>query len=249
MTNTTSRFTGKTVLVTGASSGIGLAGAQRLLAEGATVIGTGRTPAHLDHARTVLGERAHLVRADLATADGVAAVTDAARAHGPLNGLWLNAGYAMITGLDVDGGAFDAAMAANVRAPFLLMAALQDDVRDGGAVLVTGSASAYEAQAGLPLYAASKAAVGAAARNWAAALAPRRIRVNTLVPGPITSRLRDAIPDGQRDAFEEELATTVLLGRVGDPAEAAAAAAFLLSTDASYVTGAELVVDGGLVFR
>ena len=105
----------------------------------------------------------------------------------------------------------------------------------------------YEGQPGVALYSASKAAILAAARSWASELAPRNIRVNTLVPGPITSNLRSVLPDELRSQFEEKLADVVLLKRVGDAKEAAAVALFLLSDDASYVTGSSYVVDGGLL--
>lgn len=114
---------------------------------------------------------------------------------------------------------------------------------------MTSSSAVYEGQAQVSAYAASKAAILAAARSWARELAPRRIRVNTLVPGPITSSLRDIIPAELRPQFEAQLAEIVLLKRVGDAREAAAVALFLLSDDASYVTGSSYTVDGGLLLH
>lgn len=169
---------------------------------------------------------------------------------GKLDGLWLNAAYAAGAPLEALGKAdIEALFQVNVIAPMLQMGALSPWLRDGSAVLVTSSSAVYEGQAQVSAYAASKAAILAAARSWARELAPRRIRVNTLVPGPITSSLRDIIPAELRPQFEAQLAEIVLLKRVGDAREAAAVALFLLSDDASYVTGSSYTVDGGLLLH
>jgi len=135
--------------------------------------------------------------------------------------------------------------------PLLANLALTDVDRamgDAGYGYARFAASAVEeGHPGVALYSAGKAASLAAARGWASELAPRNIRVNTLVPGPITSNLRSVLPDELRSQFEEKLADVVLLKRVGDAKEAAAVALFLLSDDASYVTGSSYVVDGGLL--
>ena len=116
-------------------------------------------------------------------------------------------------------------------------------------MLVTSSTAAYEGAPIVSAYAATKAAILAAARGWASELAPRNIRVNSLVPGPITSNLRSVLPDEMRAQFEERLAEAVLLKRVGDAREAAAVALFLLSDEASYVMGSSYTVDGGLIMQ
>lgn len=140
-------------------------------------------------------------------------------------------------------------MATNVRGPMLQLAALSPHLAAGASVVVTSSSSTYEGAAATGLYAATKGAVVAMARSWATALAPRGIRVNTLVPGPIETNFRSFLPDEARRGFESFVVDQVPLGRVGTPEEAAAVALFLLSSDASYVTGSQYAVDGGLIMQ
>ena len=205
------RFENKTILITGGSSGIGLAGARRLVEEGARVIITGRTEERLQAAAAELGDNAIAVLDNVSDGKTLERLIPVVEKVGSLDGLWLNAAYAV------------------------------------GAPLEETDKATNEGQPGVALYYASKAAILAAARSWASELAPRNIRVNTLVPGPITSNLRSVLPDELRSQFEEKLADVVLLKRVGDAKEAAAVALFLLSDDASYVTGSSYVVDGGLL--
>ena len=234
------RFENKTILITGGSSGIGLAGARRLVEEGARVIITGRTEERLQAAAAELGDNAIAVLDNVS--DGKTLEV------GSLDGLWLNAAYAVGAPLEeTDKATIEDMFQVNVVAPMLQMGALSPFLNTGASVLVTSSSAVYEGQPGVALYSASKAAILAAARSWASELAPRNIRVNTLVPGPITSNLRSVLPDELRSQFEEKLADVVLLKRVGDAKEAAAVALFLLSDDASYVTGSSYVVDGGLL--
>ena len=242
------RFENKTILITGASSGIGLAGAKRLVAEGAKVIITGRTESRLRAAAAELGANAVAVLDDAADGKTLERLLPAVARIGKLDGLWLNAAYAAGAPLEATGKSMIEQMfQVNVVAPMLQMGALSPHLNDGASVVVTSSSAVYEGQPNVALYAATKAAVLAAARSWAAELAPRGIRVNSLVPGPITSNLRSVLPDEMRAQFEEQLAEVVLLKRVGEAREAAAVALFLLSDDASYVTGSAYAVDGGLL--
>ena len=242
------RFENKTILITGASSGIGLAGAKRLVAEGAKVIITGRTPSRLQAAAEELGANAVAVRDDASDGKTLERLLPVVERIGKLDGLWLNAAYAAGAPLEATGKSMIEQMfQVNVVAPMLQMGALSPHLNDGASVVVTSSSAVYEGQPNVALYAATKAAVLAAARSWAAELAPRGIRVNSLVPGPITSNLRSVLPDEMRAQFEEQLAEVVLLKRVGEAREAAAVALFLLSDDASYVTGSAYAVDGGLL--
>ena len=242
------RFENKTILITGASSGIGLAGAKRLVAEGAKVIITGRTPSRLQAAAEELGANAVAVLDDTSDGKTLERLLPVVERIGKLDGLWLNAAYAAGAPLEATGKSMIEQMfQVNVVAPMLQMGALSPHLNDGASVVVTSSSAVYEGQPNVALYAATKAAVLAAARSWAAELAPRGIRVNSLVPGPITSNLRSVLPDEMRAQFEEQLAEVVLLKRVGEAREAAAVALFLLSDDAGYVTGSAYAVDGGLL--
>ena len=242
------RFENKTILITGASSGIGLAGAKRLVAEGAKVIITGRTPSRLQAAAEELGANAVAVLDDASDGKTLERLLPVVARIGKLDGLWLNAAYAAGAPLEAtDKSMIEQMFQVNVVAPMLQMGALSPHLNNGASVVVTSSSAVYEGQPNVALYAATKAAVLAAARSWAAELAPRGIRVNSLVPGPITSNLRSVLPDEMRAQFEEQLAEVVPLKRVGEAREAAAVALFLLSDDASYVTGSAYAVDGGLL--
>ncbi|NYD91542.1 SDR family oxidoreductase [Sphingomonas melonis] len=244
------RFENKRVLITGGTSGLGLAGATRIVAEGGTVIVTGLDPSRIRAARDVLGVKGSVLANDAADPAAASALAAVARSAGGLDGLWLNAGYAALgTPEEVTADAFDRMMAANVRGPMLQLAALSPYLREAASVVVTSSSSTYEGAAVTSLYAATKGALVAMARSWATALAPRGIRVNVLVPGPIDTGFRNFLPAEAKQGFEEFVVAQVPLGRVGTPDEAAAVALFLLSDDASYVTGGQYAVDGGLVMH
>lgn len=241
------RFTGKHIVVTGATSGIGKAGALRLASEGALLTLTGTNPARVSALRDEIPGATVLVN-DAASRDAGAELAQAI--DGPVDGLWLNAGRATVSGVEQVGAHdFDALFSTNVRGPFLQLAALARVLGDGASVLVTSSTSAYEAAAGTSLYAATKAALIAAAQCWAAEFAPRRIRVNALVPGATDTDFRHFMSGEARAAFESGVLAQVPLGRTASPEEVAALAVFLLSDDAGYITGSRHVVDGGLLRR
>jgi len=243
-----SRFQDKRVLITGGTSGIGLAGAQRIVAEGGHVAITGLNEERLERARGLLPATSLILKSDAASEADINGLAGAIRGWGSLDGLWLNAGFAEVGSPEsVTADSFNHMMNANVRGPMLQLAALSKSLNSGASVLVTSSSSAYEGAAMTSLYAATKGAVIAMVKSWASALAERGIRANTLVPGPIETNFRHFMPETSRQQFEEFVLSQVPLGRAGTAEEAAAVALFLLSDDASYVTGSQYAVDGGLI--
>lgn len=242
------RFTDKTLLITGGTHGIGLAGARRIVDEGGKVVVTGRNRQHLAQARDVLGQSSIVLHSDSAHPDSAEELAASIAQIGGLDGLWLNAGFARIGPVEeLTAEFFDAMMAANVRGPALQLARLSDRLNPGASVVVTSSSSAFEAASMVSVYAATKGALLSMARCWAAALAPRGIRVNCIVPGPIETAFRAFMDPDTRQRFEQTVIDQVPLGRVGSAHEAAAVALFLLSEDSSYVTGSQYPVDGGLI--
>jgi NAD(P)-dependent dehydrogenase (short-subunit alcohol dehydrogenase family) len=241
------RFEGKKILITGGSAGIGLAGARRIVEEGGTVAVTGRDRKRLDELRSVLPPPSLVLRNDAARPAAADELLDSLGDFGPLDGLWLNAGFAEVCALEeVDAAFFDRMMNANVRGPVLHLAKLAPSLGRGASVVVTSSTSSYEGAAMASVYAATKGALLSLARCWATALAPRGIRVNVLVPGAIGTHFRDFMPEDTRETFEGDVVSRTPLGRIGSAEEAAAVALFLLSDDAGYVTGSQYAVDGGL---
>lgn len=240
----------KVALITGGASGIGYATAKRFVDEGARVVITGRDEQKLHVAKKELGDSVIAVRADAAdlkqTED---AVHEAVAAFGGLDIVFANAGVSGNTPL---GGttfeAFDRIMRINVNGTFFTVQAASPHLRSGGAVILNGSVHAVLGAAGYSAYAASKAAVRAITRNLATELAPRKIRVNIVVPGatrtPIWNRL--APDQDAMQALEARYGKLSLLGRMAEATELANAVVFLASDASSAMTGAEITVDGGM---
>jgi len=242
------RFSGKKIVITGASSGIGLAGAKRITAEGGEVMITGRNLHKLEQLRTQLPHHTTLLQNDGAEPEAAQALAGAVESFGMLDGLWLNAGQLAFSSVEnCSATQFDTIMANNVRAAVLQVASLSRFLKEGASVVLTASTAAYEGTPMAALYAASKGAQLALVRSWATAFAPRGIRVNALVPGAIDTPLLDIIPAPFRAQYDAQINAGVPLKRPGTAEEAAAVALFLLSDDAGYVTGSQYVVDGGLL--
>jgi NAD(P)-dependent dehydrogenase (short-subunit alcohol dehydrogenase family) len=247
------RFSGKTVLVTGGSSGIGLATARRVADEGGRVAITGTSQKHLDEAAAALPGEALIIRNDAADVAQAEKLAEQVREQfGGIDALFLNAGYGRFAPNDnVDPDFYERMMAVNVRGPVMQMSALMPVLNDGGSVVLTASVSPYMGQAQGAVYAATKGAVTALARSWAADLAGRNIRVNSIAPGPIATNFAEGmqLSEEEMQAFANAILQRLALKRFGTAEEVAAVACFLLSDDASYVTGSQYFVDGGMTFR
>ncbi|MDR6103384.1 NAD(P)-dependent dehydrogenase (short-subunit alcohol dehydrogenase family) [Agrobacterium larrymoorei] len=238
------RMNNKVALVVGGAKGIGLAIAERLAAEGATVFLTSRKGEAAAKAAQGIGNGAVGIAADASSPDDMlAAVETVRKSHGHIDALVLNAGlaeHAQIVGITPE--FFDRHFDVNVRGMVFGLQAALPAMTEGSSVVLIGSIGAHAGYPGYGTYAATKAAVRSYARTWTAELAPKGIRVNVVAPGPTDTDMMAAVADDVRAS----IVAPIPLGRMAKPSEVAAATLFLLSDDASYIAGAELCVDGGL---
>lgn len=242
------RLHGKTALITGGTTGIGLAIARTFHAEGARVLVTGANPASIDAARQALDGIATVIRSD---AGDVAQIEELfAQVRRDVDGLdilVLNAGITGSAPLGaLDEAAFDAMMRINVKGPFFALRAAIPVLRRGASVILTGSISGSVGWAGTATYGASKAAIRSLGRTAAAELVELGVRVNVLSPGPTDSGIIDKSYPAQAAALKDTLAARIPQRRLGSADEIARVALFLASDDSSFMTGEEVVADGGL---
>src|SRR5712675_605036 len=243
------RLENKTALITGGNSGIGLATARLFLAEGAQVAITGRNPKTLDMANKELGTGVLAVQADVTkVGDLERAVAATVRKFGKLDIVFANAGIPGATPIgNTSLASFEEIIRTNLTAVFFTVQASAAHLSPGASIILNGSVHAVLGVPGYSAYAATKAGVRAMTRNLASEFAPRGIRVNQVTPGgtktPIWSH--QAPTDADMAALEKTLSGMTALGRMGEAEEIAKAALYLASDDASFVTGAEIVVDGG----
>lgn len=237
------KLNGKTAVITGGTSGIGLATASRFVAEGATVFIMGRRKAQLDAAVAAIGGDVHAVQGNVADLADLDRLYEAVRLAGRrIDIVFANAGAAIAGPLGaITEEDFDAIIGVNMRGTLFTVQKALPLLNDGGAIILTGSIAGVKGRAGRSVYAASKAALRSFARTWASDLKDRGIRVNLISPGPTrTASMANASP-----AALTELAAPILRGSLGHPEEIAAAVLFLASGDAAFVNATELFADGG----
>jgi NAD(P)-dependent dehydrogenase (short-subunit alcohol dehydrogenase family) len=246
----TAKHAGKIVLVTGGSSGIGLASAKRFAREGATVYITGRRQADLNAAAHEIGHGVKAIQGDIAKLTDLDRIySQISAAEGHLDILFANAGGGEFTPLPlVTEAQFDKYFGINVKGTLFTVQKALPLLRPGGAIVITGSISSVQGVPAFGVYAATKAALRSLTRSWASDLKGRDIRVNIVVPGTVVTPAYKSelkLSDTQIEQLILQTVESTPLGRVGQPDEIAKAVSFLASDDASYITGTELFVDGG----
>lgn len=242
---------GKVALITGGNSGIGLATAQLFLREGARVAVSGRERKTLDIAQEKLGPDSLVVQMDVSDLAQLDSLYQALHErYGRLDIIFANAGVATPCPLEqMSEELFDAVFNTNVKGTYFTIQKALPYLQSGAKVILNASIAQYTGVPGLSAYGASKAAVRALARLFAAELAGRGIRVNVVTPGPIATPIWGRVDgtDGLAPAAEKQLVARVPLARLGLPEEVARTVLFLATDASSYTTGCEIMVDGGVV--
>jgi NAD(P)-dependent dehydrogenase (short-subunit alcohol dehydrogenase family) len=244
------KFTGKVAVITGGSTGIGLATAKRFIQEGMDhVFITGRRKDALDRAVEQIGKNVTAVQGDVANLADLDDLYEAVRRKNrKIDVIFANAGIAQLAPFgSVDEKFYDLHFDANAKGLFFTVQKGLRLLNDGGSIILTGSIADVKGFPNISVYSATKAAIRSFARTWTNELRERRIRVNTISPGHIDTPIFDGWQQGEAlDKLKEDLAKNVPLGRMGDPDEIAKAVSFLASDEASYISGIELYVDGGV---
>jgi NAD(P)-dependent dehydrogenase (short-subunit alcohol dehydrogenase family) len=244
------KLDGKIALITGGSTGIGLATAKLFQEEGAQVILTGRNAEAIAAAQKELGPGAVAIASDTSKLTDIAALIDGIRQKfGRIDILFANAGVARFQPFgEIEESFFDEHFDINVKGLYFTVQAALPLIPSGGSILLTASVVSKKGFPGSSVYAATKAAVRSFGRTLATELAPKGIRVNTLSPGPVATPLfaKMGLPEDAIGAMQGKMAETVALKRLGTSEEIARAALFLSSDDASLIVGVELFADGGL---
>jgi NAD(P)-dependent dehydrogenase (short-subunit alcohol dehydrogenase family) len=237
------KLQGKVAVITGGSEGIGLATAQLFVDEGAYVFITGRRQKELDEAVKAIGSNATGVQGDVAKLADLDRLYETVRkVKGRIDIIFANAGVGEFVRFgQVSEEHFDKLFNINVKGALFTVQKGLTVLNDGGSIILTGSIAGIKGTAAFGVYAASKAAVRSFVRTWTTDLKDRRIRSNVISPGPISTPLTSR----QSPDVIARIVATVPMGRMGEPQEVAKAALYLASDDSSFVTGAELFVDGG----
>jgi NAD(P)-dependent dehydrogenase (short-subunit alcohol dehydrogenase family) len=244
------KLDGKVAVITGGSSGIGLATAKRFAEEGAYVFITGRRAGELEKAKSAVGRNVTVVQGDVANLADIDRLYKTVEAEkGGVDIIVANAGIVeTVTLAEATPEHFDRTFGVNARGTFFTVQRALPLLRNNGSIVLVASCVA---NMGIPMYTtygATKAAIRSFARSWAAELKDRGVRVNTLSPGATDTPIIDGQFKTPREAEDAKqmFAERTPLGRIGGPEELAAAALFLASDESSYVTGVDLVVDGGM---
>ena len=244
------KLEGKVAVITGGSSGIGLATARRFVEEGARVVITGRREKELKEAATLIGKNVTTVAGDITRLEDLDRLYAVVKEkHGHIDVLFANAGWGEVAPLGaVTEAHFDRTFDLNAKGTFFTVQKAIPLFKDGGSIIMNTSVSNVMGLPTFAVYAASKAAVRSFVRGWALELKDRKIRVNAVSPGPIeTPALEKAgLTPEQAEQAAAGFASQVPLGRRGKPEEIASAVVFLASDESSYITGVELAVDGGM---
>ncbi|WP_116091463.1 SDR family NAD(P)-dependent oxidoreductase [Sphingomonas crusticola] len=245
------KLQGKIAVITGGSSGIGLATAKRFVEEGALVVITGRREKELEEAAASIGGDVTTVVGDVSRLDDLDRLYAAVKEkHGHIDILFANAGAGTIAPLATATEAhFDQTFDVNVKGLFFTVQKALPLFRDGGSIILTSSVSNVLGLPGFSTYAASKAAVRNFARAWTLELKDRKIRVNSMSPGPIDTpalATTTGLTPEQAEQAVAQFTTQIPMGRRGEPQEIADAVTFLAADESSYITGVDLAVDGGM---
>ncbi|MGB5822012.1 MAG: SDR family oxidoreductase [Saonia sp.] len=246
-----SKFQGKTAVITGGTSGIGLATAEEFIKEGAKVIITSRKQENIDQAIAVLGDNAKGIVSDAGKTSDLWNLRAAVEAHtNTIDILFINAGFGKFNSLqDTTEEEFDSQFNTLVKGGYFTVQQLAPLVNEGGSIIFNTSVVTDMAMPGASVYGAAKSAVQYLNKSFANELKDRNIRVNAVSPGPIgTNFFNEAgVPEEQQQTMAGQILSQVPMNRFGEAKEIASTVLFLASTEASFITGHEIQVDGGMV--